>query len=144
MDRAAPVRKIVRRGDLARILEVLAIRDDELDFVARREQIEIVPVHATGFATAGTLDVDDAVDAWRHLGDRDVPAGFEQDGVRLIEQALHQRDHVLLQEWLTAGDLDEWHPEVPDLGENVVERLLASLGECIDGVAPRTPEIAGG
>jgi len=33
-------------------------------------------VHARRLAAAGTLDVDDAVDAWRNVTNRHMPAGL--------------------------------------------------------------------
>ena len=55
----------------------------------------------------------------------------------------HQRIDVLLQQRLTAGDLDYWHP-MASTSATHHRRDLASLVEGVRRVAPRAAEIAGG
>src|SRR5687768_12325164 len=101
------IHEVMPGHDVVCVVEVRAIRDHELHFVVRAQRVEIRPVHAAGLATPRTLHVDDLPDRVRHGIERDVPAGFEQDLVALVEQTLHQRAGVLLQQRLAAGQLDE-------------------------------------
>ena len=59
------------------------------------------------FAARRALDVDDLDDRRRHGGDRPMAAGLEQHRAAAVEQALHQRIDVVLEQRLAAGDLDE-------------------------------------
>ena len=55
-----------------------------------------------------------------HAGGAAVTAGLEQHGLAALEQRLHQRIHVLLQQRLAAGDLDQRAVEPIDLAEHIV------------------------
>ena len=57
--------------------------------------------------------------AARHARGAAVAAGFEQHRPSAIEQRLHQRIHVLLQQRLTAGHLHERAAKCVDLGKHV-------------------------
>ena len=129
--------------DVFRELVVGAILYDELDFIVRREPIEIAPVVLAGFAAAGAFDVDDLHDGGRHARDRPMPAGLEHHGPTLREQPVHQRIHIVLQQRLAAGDLDERAAVPLDLSQNFVDRHLPPLVERVRRVAPRAPQIAG-
>ena len=73
-----------------------------------------------------------------------MAAGFEQHGAAAIEQRLHQRIDVVLQQRLAAGDLDERTVEPLDLGKHLVERLLAPFVKGVRRVTPRAAQVAGG
>ena len=73
-----------------------------------------------------------------------MPTGFEHHRSAGLQQALHQRVDVFLQQWLTAGDFDERTAVPFDPGHHVVDRHLPALVEGIRSVAPRAPQVAGG
>ena len=73
----------------------------------RPQAIEVRPVVLRRLAAAGTLDVDDPDDLGGHVVDAAMPAGLEHHRVPVVEQPLHQRIDVRLQQRLAAGDLDE-------------------------------------
>ena len=53
--------------------------------------------------------------------DADVAAGLEQDLVPGVEQPRHQRDSLLLQQWLAAGELDQRARQALDPRQHVVD-----------------------
>src|SRR5882672_11221272 len=73
-----------------------------------------------------------------------MAAGFEEDRPSTFEQPLHQRIHVLLQQRLAAGDLDERAGERLHLLQNLFEGTFGALVERVRRVTPRAPEIARG
>src|SRR5580765_5328666 len=104
MNRGDLVVQVVTRHHVFRVVVVRAILDDELPLVRARQPIDVAPVHAGGFPAAGTLHVHDLDDAGWHIGDRAMSAGLDQHGLAAVEQRLHQRIDLLLQERLPAGD----------------------------------------
>ena len=80
----------------------------------------------------------------RHARDRAMAAGFEHHGAARVEQAIHQRIHVLLQQRLAAGDLDQRAAGVVHRGDDLVHRHLAPYVERVRRVAPRAAQIARG
>ena len=73
-----------------------------------------------------------------------MPAGFEQHRAAAVEQTLHQRIDIVLEQRLAAGDLDELAAVLLDLMHDLVERPLATLVKRVGSVAPRTAEVACG
>ncbi len=75
--RRAPARRAPRRPcragrgaqDVARVLVVGAVLDDELHFVVGVQAIEVLPVHPVRLSAARALHVHDLDDAGRHVGD---------------------------------------------------------------------------
>jgi len=78
------------------------------------------------------------------LSSADVPAGFDQHFAAGVEQPLHQRVHVRLQQRFAAGDLDERALVAEHLRHHVVDGHLPSTRERIRRVAPAAAQIAGG
>ena len=128
--------------DVARELVVLAVLDHELHFVLRGEALDVRPVVSMGLSAAWALDVHDADHRGRDLLDTEVTAGLEHHGEAFVEQPLHQRIDILLQQRLSAGDLDDGAFERLDPFDHLVERHLVSLGECVRRVAPGAAEVA--
>ena len=128
-----------------RELVVRAIGDHELHLVVRSSRCarllqsflsaSPLPGHFTSMiriTPAGTC------------GDAAMAAGLEQHGLARLEQALHQRIHVLLQQRLAAGDLDERAAVRLDLGHHLVHAHLAAFVERVRRVAPAAAQVAGG
>ena len=112
----------VFRDDIARVLVVAAVLDDELDLVVRREPIEVGPVVTVRFAAARALDVDDLDDRPWHTLDAHVPARFDHDRLARVEQAVHQRVDLALQQRLAAGNLHQPAVVGVDLLDHLIER----------------------
>ena len=107
------------------------------------DPLEIRPVIAVRLAAARTLDVHDLDDAVLHLFEADVPARLEHHREPVIQQPLHERIDVLLQQRLATGDLDHLAVERLHAGHDVVDRHLVSFGEGVRRIAPGTAEVAG-
>ena len=56
-----------------------------------------------------------------------MPACFKQDGYTAVEQRLHQRIDLFLQERLAPSDLDERTVQPVDLRQHLIEAMLVSL-----------------
>ena len=97
-----------------------------------------------GLAAPGTFDVHDGDDRLWNIIERNVAAGLEQDFVSALEQPLHERIDLLLQQRFAARDLDELRLVAIDLREHVVDRDLPAAGKRVWRIAPPAPEIAGG
>src|SRR5262245_13500537 len=100
---------------VAREVVIGPVLDDELHLVVGRETIEVLPVVAMRFTAARTFDVDDLDYVARYPLDGSVTAGLEQHSAPRREQVIHQRVHIILEEWLTAGDLDQIALKVIDV-----------------------------
>src|SRR5262249_37874650 len=61
-----------------------------------------------------------------------------------LEQPLHQRVDIVLQQRLAAGDLDQGALVAIDHRQHLVNRHLAPFVERVRRVAPRAAEVAGG
>ena len=72
---------------------------------------------------------------------REVIARFH---LAAVDERLHERIHLLLQQRLAAGDLDEGTVRAVDLRKHLVQRLLAPLVEGVRRVTPRAAQVAGG
>ena len=140
----ARAREVVARDDVARVLVVLAILDDELHLVVRAQPVEVAPVVPLGLAAARALHVENGDDLGGHALGAAVSAGLEQHRAAALEQRLHQRVHVLLQQRLAAGDLDERTVVPLDLGEHCRQRTLVAFVERVRRVAPRAAQVARG
>ena len=136
--------KVLAPDDLLREFIVAPIGDHEFHLVPFREVREVAPVVLVRLAGARALHVHDADDARRHVGDAAMPAGLDQHGLPGIEQALHQRIHVGLQQWLAAGHLDGLAAARLDVRDDVVNAHLAALVEGVRRVAPAAAQVAGG
>ena len=79
-----------------------------------------------------------------HGLDAQVAAGLQHHRASLVEQALHQRVDLLLQQRLAAGDLDDVTAIVAHAPDHLVHAHLLPLVERVGGVAPGTAEVAGG
>ena len=74
-----------------------------------------------------------------------VPAGFEQHRLARVEQSLHQRIDVLLQQRLAAGNLDQSDTRTPSTSrDDLVERHLPAFVKRVRRVAPRAAQVARG
>ena len=80
----------------------------------------------------------------RHVGDAAMAAGLDQHGLPGIEQALHQRIHIGLQQRLAAGHFDGLAAARLDVGHDLVHAHLAALVEGVGRVAPAAAQVAGG
>ena len=128
--------------DALRELVVAAVLNDELDFVVPRQPAEVLPIVLVGFAAGGTLDVDDFENRRRHPRNGPMAAGLEHDAPARGQQTVHQRIHLVLQQRLAAGNLDERAAMPIDLGHHLVHRHLAPFVERVRRVAPGTAEVA--
>src|SRR5882672_10064765 len=144
VDRRGARREAVPHDDVAGVLVVRAILDDELHLVLRTKAVEVAPVVFRGLAAAGALHVEDGDDAVGDAGRAAMASGLEEHRPPAFEQLLHQRIHILLQQRLAAGHLDERTRVRVQLLEHVIERALRSFVEGVRRVAPRAPEVAGG
>ena len=72
------------------------------------------------------------------------PAGFEHHDMAAVEELLHQRIDVRLQQRLAARDLDIWQPMASTCCHHVIHADLAPFVKRVRRVAPRAPEVAGG
>src|SRR5215813_5404816 len=73
-----------------------------------------------------------------------MAAGLEQNSLAAIEQALHQRIDVLLEQRLAAGHFYERAVEAVDLTPDRVEFALAAFMKRVRGIAPRAAKITRG
>src|SRR5262249_27583631 len=92
----------------------------------------------------GALHVENGDDRIGHTGGAPVSAGLEQNGASAMEQCLHERIHLLLEQRLAAGHLDERAVVSIHSGKHGIDGLLRSLVERVRRVAPRTSQVAGG
>jgi hypothetical protein len=141
-DRRRTLVELVAPDDIARVLVVGAILNHELHLVMRRELIEIRPVHRVRFAAGRTLHVHNRDDGIGHRVDGHVAAGLEEHLVAAIEQALHQRVHLVLQQGLAAGDFDQPAVVARHFVEDLLESHLPAAGERIRRIAPAATQVA--
>src|SRR5262249_13739253 len=73
-----------------------------------------------------------------------VTASLDEHFVAAGNQRVKQRIDVLLQQWLTACQLDERRLQPFDLGHDIVNRHLLAAGERVGRIAPAAAEVAGG
>src|SRR5262245_56364541 len=144
MARRGATRNLVARDDVASKLVVDAILHDELHLVLRTQPFEILPVVLPIFAAARALHVEDGHDAIRNALDAAMATRFEQDGLAIVEKALHERIDILLQQRLAAGHLNQRTPVSIDFADDIVQRALAAFVEGIWRIAPAAPQIARG
>ena len=130
--------------DVARELVVVTILHDELDLIARAEPIDVGPFDFVGLAACRALHVHHFDNATRDAADVDLAARLEQHSSPALEQPLHQRIHIVLQQRFPAGDLDQGALETIHLPQDIIDRHLAPFVERVGGVAPRAPQIAPG
>ena len=72
--------------DVARVLVVGAVLDDELHLVVRPQPLEVAPVVARRLAAAGALDVEDRDHGSGHALGAAMAAGLEQHRRAAVEQ----------------------------------------------------------
>ena len=140
----APAVQRVSRHDVARELVVHAVANHELHLVVRRQQAQVLPVVPGRLAAARALHIDDPDHLRGNLLDAEVSAGLDHHRQAGVEQAIHQRIDVALEQRLTASDLDQPASKARHLPHHVVHATLGALVERVLRIAPRTPEIAGG
>src|SRR4029453_12584729 len=102
-----------------------AILDDELDLVLRTQSLQVRPVVLAGLAAARALHVEDCHDLGRHSLRAAMTASLEQDGLAAFEQSLHKGIHLLLQQWLATGHLNQRAAVLIDLTDDIVQGTLA-------------------
>src|SRR5688572_21009903 len=128
----------------ARVLVVFPILDDELQLVMRAQPFEVVPVGMLRFAAARALDVQHGDDWLRNPRRAAMTTGLEQHRLAALQQPLHQRIDVLLQERLPAGDLDKRTVKSLYLSQHIIELTLVALVKRVWSVAPGASQVAGG
>jgi len=136
--------QIVARDYVACVLVIQSILDNKLHFVVRPDAIQVAPIVLPGFAATRALHVEDRDDASGDARGAAVTTCLEKHRPATVEQALHERIHILLQQWLTAGDLDERAGKAINLLEHLFERMLAAFVERVRRITPRAAQIAGG
>src|SRR5438105_9025400 len=144
MNRRRPCGEMMSSDHVACVFIIDAIPDDELHFVVRAQAIEVAPIHLLRLAAAGALHIENRYDLLGDACGAAMAAGFEQHRAAAIDQRLHERIDVLLQQRLAAGDLDERAVEAVDLLEHLIDRVLAALVKRVRRVAPRAAQVAGG
>ncbi len=110
----------------------------------RSETLEVRRVIALRFPAARALHVEDGNNPFRNTRRAAVAACLEQHGPAAIQQPLHQRIHVVLQQWLASGDLDEGAPKLIDLVKNRLDGPFLPFVKRVWGIAPGTAEVASG
>ena len=75
---------------------------------------------------------------------RTMAAGFEKDRASPLDQPLHERVDVRLEQGLAPGNLDQIASERQDLANHVVNGTGAPPGECVRRIAPRTAQVTAG
>jgi hypothetical protein len=73
-----------------------------------------------------------------------MTASLEQHGLAAVEQSLHEGIHLLLQQWLATGHLNQRAAVSIDLADDIVQGTLAALVEGVWRIAPATAQIARG
>src|SRR5678815_434790 len=144
MNRGGAANELVSSDDVAGELVVGAILDDELDLVLRTQPLEILPVVLRVLAAARTLHVEDRHDISRNALGAAMATGLEQHRLAAVEQTLHERIHLFLQQGLAAGHLDQRAFVAIDLTEDIVQGALVALVKGIRRIAPAAPQIACG
>ena len=109
----------MRAAGRQRPVVVIARGEDELQLVARSQQIEIFPAVFRRFAGARRLEIDDARDTRIDAADVERTTGFERNRVAGIAQGGQQRQTVLLRQRFAAGDADRCAVESGDTLEDV-------------------------
>src|SRR4029079_7702649 len=91
---------------------------------------------------ARTFHVHDFDDVARHSGDRTMPAGLEHHGIAALEERVHQRVDVLLEQWLSTGNFDQPALMTLDLRNHVVNRSLLAFIKGVGRIAPGATQVA--
>ena len=90
----------------ARPLVVGAVGNDEFQFVALPQVLDVLPAVLRDLAGAGRLQVDDARDTRVDRGNVERARGFERDVATGVAQRAEQREAAGLRQRLAAGDAD--------------------------------------
>src|SRR6266849_5989160 len=133
-------------GEVAGKLIVLAMGKDKLHFVIVTQRSQITLTKAATLARSRALHVNDLVHRLRHVLQRTLTAGLNQQSVSASQETLHHGDEfALLQHRLAAGKLNEPGRRQPrDLLLNVFHRHFSSAVKRVLTIAPCAAEIAGG
>ncbi len=137
----------VGADEVAGELVVESIGEDEFDFVAACEGVEIFEAEAVGgCASARAFNVDDLVHGFGDVSEGALAGGLDHEIEAAIEESLHQRNKFAgLQHGFAAGELHQTaRRESFDPGEDFFGRERLAAGEGVFGVAPGAAEITTG
>jgi len=104
--------------------------------------VNVRPKIFVRFTAAGRFQIHDPMDAWIDLRDIVGAAGFEQNSITGIAQPRHERQHVLLEQRLASGNLDQRTTKPCDRIYNVVQSLFLSPVKGVLGIAIIAAQIA--
>src|SRR5271156_2517602 len=138
------MRQIARTDRVARPFIVGAIGDDEFDFVAHRQMVEVAPEIALAFAAARTFEVHDLDDARVEPADVDRARSFDHHGRARFEHRIRQRIHAFLQQRFAAGDFDQVTSVAANYFDDFGDWHPPAFIECVLGVAPFASQVASG
>src|SRR6185503_12187098 len=102
-------------------LVVGAILDDELDLVVGTKPLEVFPVVLRNLAAAWALHIEDRHDVSGNTLRAAMTTGLEQHRLAAVEQSLHERIHLFLEQRLTAGHLHQRASVAIDLTNDIVQ-----------------------
>jgi len=136
--------QVARNDRVARPFVVGAIGDDEFDFVAHRQMVEVAPEIAFTFAAARTFEVHDLDDARVEPADVDRARSFDHHRRTRVEHRVRQRIHAFLQQRFTAGDFDQVAAVAANYFDDFGNRHPPTFIKCILGVAPFASQVASG
>src|SRR4030095_2033606 len=106
--------------------------------------VDVRPEILCDFAAAWRFQIHDPTDARIDLRDIVCAACFEQNSITGIAQHRHQRQDVLLEQWLPTGDLDQRTAKRCDRIYNLVQSLFLSLVKGVLSIAIIAAQIAEG
>jgi hypothetical protein len=117
--------------------------NDEFHLVGRGEIGKIVKIHPIMHGTVRTFDIHDLHHPGVEPGQADGAIGLQQDASAAGQQDVDERIDVLLQQRLTAGDLDQGSRVGGGLFLQLADgQLRGRLFIGVTTVAPRTTQVA--
>ena len=116
--------KPMARDDIASIFVVFAVRDDEFHLVMRSKPLEVAPIVAVRLPAAGTLDIEDGHDGFRHIRGAAMAAPLQQYRSAAVDERLHQRVHFVLEQRFTPCYLNKGAIDPFNFGEYLVNLIF--------------------